>query len=167
MGAVTIRPAREADLPALDHALAGLSAALGDAHRADRARLAHALFGPQPATWAVVAATPGGGADGGGALAGAALYTPLFSTVRGMAGLYVSDLWVAEGRRGARLGRRLLAGALADARGRWGAGYLKLTVYAGNPRARAFYDRLGFREAPGEHVLTLEGAALAALEETS
>ena len=35
------------------------------------------------------------------------------------------------------------------------------------PRARAFYDRLGFAHAPDEHYLTLSGAALAALKGAS
>lgn len=45
------------------------------------------------------------------------MFSPLFATTRGMAGAYVSDLWVAEPWHGARLGQWLLA-AVRDAAAR-------------------------------------------------
>jgi ribosomal protein S18 acetylase RimI-like enzyme len=82
----------------------------------------------------------------------------VFSTVRGGAGLYVSDLWVAPEARSAGLGHRLLKAAEARAAEAWGAGFLRLTVYDDNPRARAFYDRLGFHSDPRETPLAIDFA---------
>ena len=157
MRAVLIQHATAGDIAALDKALRALSASMGDTHRADRDRLAAAGFGTDPCFHALLAWS-------GGDVVGAAVYSPLFSTTRGMAGAYVSDLWVAEALRGAGLGARLLAAVRDAAAARWGAGFLRLGVYADNPRARAFYDRLGFVHAPSETYLTLSGAPLAALK---
>ena len=158
MGAVTIRPAEARDVPRANAALAALAAELGDAHPTTEDQLAGALFGPRPVAHAFLAE-----AAGEAGLAGIAMASPLFSTKRGTAGLYVSDLWVAPGRRSGGLGRRLLAAVRDDGAARWGAGYLSLTAYADAPRSVAFYRRLGFGEATGTHHLTLEGAGLAAL----
>ena len=104
-----------------------------------------------------------GVAEADGAVVGAVVFSPFFSTVRGGAGAYVSDLWVSEATRGSGLGRRLLAAARDAAGAEWGARFLKLAVYLDNPRARAFYIRLGFAPHDGEVYLTLGGPALAAL----
>ena len=160
--AIEIRLAEPADVDTLDTGLRALAAVLGDPHRATPDGLGVALFGPGPIARAVVAwdrahrsADP--------SLAGLALFSPLYSTARGLSGAYVSDLWVAEGARGGGVGRRLLAGVRDAAADIWGAGFLRLGVYARTPRARAFYDRLGFVHDPEETFLTLSGAALSAL----
>jgi GNAT superfamily N-acetyltransferase len=153
----TIRRAGRGDVEALDAGLRALSAALGDAHRATAADLLRDGFGPRPAFAALIAETQGL------LPAGVALFSPLYSTTRGGAGAYVSDLWVAEALRGAGLGARLLAAARDEAAALWGARFLRLGVYARTPRARAFYDRLGFAESPDERYLTLAGPALDAL----
>ena len=57
--------------------------------------------------------------------------------------------------RGQGLGRRLLAAAIEMAPESWDVRFLKLAVYDDNPRARAFYDRLGFEDDPRETVLRL------------
>lgn len=147
---ITIRPATEDDLPLLDQALRALSADLGDAHVADRATLGHAGFGPDPSFRALLALS-------GDALCGVAMFSPVFSTVMGAPGLYVSDLWVAPPGRGEGLGGRLLAAAATHAAALWDARFMKLAVYDGAPRARAFYDRLGFTPATGETVMRLDG----------
>ena len=154
---VTIRTATAADAPALNAALSRLSADLGDAHHADTADLAAAGWGENPAFRAQLA-------QAGVQTVGVALYSPLFSTVRGGAGVYVSDLWVAPGRRSGGLGRQLLAAALADGHDRWAARFIKLAVYDDNAMARAFYDRLGFAAARGETTLTIDHNGLAALK---
>lgn len=154
---VIIREATRSDAPALNAALRALSHALGDDHRACDADIARAGFGPDPAFRAIVA-------EGDDGLTGAALYSPVYSTVRGAAGAFVSDLWVADNMRGRRLGPRLLAAVAAAAARDWGAGFLRLTVYDDNPRAHAFYTRLGFRAHGGETSFTLDGAALEALK---
>lgn len=154
---MVIRLATSADLDDLDAALRALSRALGDRHRMDALQLGQLLFGPCPAAAAVLARAEGVSP------AGAALFSPVVSTSRGMAGAWISDLWVADGLRGRGLGVALLRAIRDEAARSWGAGFLRLGVYARTQRARAFYDRLGFAAAPGEVQLTLEGAAFAAL----
>ncbi|MFP4326550.1 MAG: GNAT family N-acetyltransferase [Paracoccaceae bacterium] len=157
MAAWGIRIATPPDAAALGAGLERLSADLGDAHRATAEELAQAMAGPVPPFRAQLA---GSGAPPGGVV----LYSPVFSTVAGGAGLYVSDLWVAEAARGSGLGRRLLAAAARDARAQWGAGFLTLAVYEDSHRARAFYARLGFRPMTGQTRMILEEAGLKALE---
>jgi len=151
-----IRPATIADVEALDAALRNLSAHMGDSHKATADDLRRAGFGDQPSFRALVA-------EQDDRVSGVALYSPVFSTVRGASGIYVSDLWVSDAVRGSGLGRRLLAAALDDAKERWGATYIRLTVYHDNTGARAFYEKLGFMENDEEHYLILSGQQLQAL----
>ena len=94
---------------------------------------------------------------------GAALFSPVFSTVRGGAGAYVSDLWVAPEARGQALGTALLAAVAGLSRSDWNASFIKLVSYSDNNEALRFYARLGFASLRGETGLTLSGAPLAAL----
>lgn len=158
MGAIAIRLAGAEDTGRLDTALRHLSSAIGDDHRATAGMLRDAGFGENPAFRALLAEDEDG-------VVGAALYSPVFSTVRAGAGVYVSDLWVSETARGQGLGRRLLQAVAGDARKVWKAQFLKLIVYDDNPRALAFYDRLGFAASTGEIILTLDKAGLAALKD--
>ena len=153
----TIRLADRADAGRLNTGLAHLSAALGDTHRATDDRIAAQGWGDWPAFRAQLA-------EEGDALVGLALYSPIYSTVRGGAGVYVSDLWVAAQCRSDGLGRRLLRAALLDAEAEWGAGFLRLQVYDHTPRARRFYDRLGFVQTRGLADLVLDTAACEALK---
>ncbi len=153
-----IRPALRADTARANAMLAALSDELGDIHRTEDADLEAALFGPEPSAVALVAET-----EGDPALAGISMFSPQFSTTRGTAGAYVSDLFVAPGWRGSGLGPRLLAATRDVARMRWGARYLSLAAYAETPRALAFYRRLGFAETTGTHHLTLQETMLTAL----
>lgn len=154
-----IRPATAADLPRLEAGLRALAQRLGDPYAALPEALQRAGFGANPAFRAVIA-------ENGAALLGLALYSPVFSTIRGTTGLYVSDLWVAESARGAGLGRQLLGAAAQDAGAAWDARFLRLVVYRNNPAARRFYDRIGLRAAEGETVMTLDEAGLDALKGT-
>lgn len=154
---VTIRPVEEADLPMLDGALRALSDDLGDTHRATLDALRKAWFGPCPAFHAMLALS-------GGTAQGAVMFSPVFSTVRGMPGLYVSDLWVSDAARGSGLGRRLLAAASARAGGLWGAGYLRLDVYDSSPEAIGFYTKLDLAPMEGQRTLALSGAGFAQLK---
>lgn len=135
-----IRPVEKADVSLLNTALSALSAELDDPHPATLAFLEQAGFGPTPAFYALIAQD----AD---ALTGAIMFSPVTSTAIGATGTFVSDLWVAEDTRGTGLGRRLLRAAAAFSADRWGAGYLKLSVYHGSVQSRRFYDRLGFTPA--------------------
>jgi ribosomal protein S18 acetylase RimI-like enzyme len=134
-----IRPAGPDAAATLAAGLAHLSAELGEPHRMDAAHLAAAMRRPEPAFRALIAGTRG-----------LVLYSPVFSTVTGGAGAYVSDLWVAPEARGGGLGRRLLAAAARDAAARWGAIHLTLAVYDDSAQARGFYARLGFAPIPGQ-----------------
>ncbi len=153
MTGITIRLAERADAARLDAALRGLSQTMGDTHRAAAQVLSQAVFGEVPACHAMIVETEGN-------VVGVALFSPLFSTVRGMSGAYVSDLWVDAPRRGKRLGPLLLAAVRDHAKAQWGAGFLRLAVYADNPRAVAFYERIGFTAMQDDIQMTLEGIAL-------
>ncbi len=153
---ITLRLATKEDAPRLNEALRALSHTMGDTHRAEDEALFNAAFGPTPACFGLLA-------EGLGQVIGVALYSPLFSTTRGMAGAYISDLWVDDAARGKGVGAVLLAGVRDTAAGQWGAGFLRLAVYENNPRALTFYKRLGFSPAAGETTLTIQGAALAAI----
>lgn len=152
-----IRRAERRDAERLNAALAALSDHLGDRHRAAAADLLKAGWGETPVFRAQIA-------EADAALVGAALYSPVFSTTRGAAGLFVSDLWVAAGARGSGLGRRLLAAAAADAAAGWGADFLKLSVYDDNDDARAAYLAMGFAAHETETNLSLDAAGLRRLE---
>ena len=153
-----IREARIDDAEALDSALRDLSAAIGDTHMAGPADLVRAGFGNNPSYRAIVA-------EGETGIGGVAVFSPMFSTVRGRAGIYVSDLWVSTTARGHGLGRRLLAAALDEGGRGWGAAFIKLAVYHDNSAARAFYEKLGFVESAHERNLVLSGPRLKALGE--
>jgi len=157
MDKVTIRPVEDADLPMLDRALRALSGDLGDTHRAHVEALRRAGFGPCPAFHAMLAI-------GRDTARGAVMFSPVFSTVRGMPGLYISDLWVSADARGSGLGRRLLAEASARAGALWGAGYLRLDVYNSSPDAIGFYRKLGLAPMEGQRTLALLDAGFAQLK---
>ena len=156
MTAITIRQAEVADAARLNSALRHLSDAIGDTHRANDSDLSAAAFRDVPSCYALLA-------EMGAAIVGVAVYSPLFSTTRGMAGAYVSDLWVDDAARGQGLGRLLLSAVRDRAREHWDAGFLRLAVYADNPRAVAFYTRLGFSTSLGDIYMTLDGIALSEL----
>lgn len=163
MSALVLRRATRDDAGRMNAALACLSADLGDPHQATPGDLATAGFRPEPAFHAILAEDRAG--DANAPLAGVAVYSPLFSTMRGGAGVYVSDLWVAPAARGTGLGRRLLQAVRDDAERVWGVRFLKLAAYEDNPSALAFYARLGFVHHEHERYLTLDAAGLAALGE--
>lgn len=159
MTAITIRLAGAGDAERLNRALAHLSGEIGDDHGGNATLLREAGFGDNPAFRALLA-------EAGQDVVGAALYSPVFSTVRAGAGVYVSDLWVSADARGQGLGKRLLRAVAEDAGAVWKARFLKLAVYDDNAGARAFYDRLGFAAATGETILTLDDRGLTALKQT-
>ncbi|WP_417680319.1 GNAT family N-acetyltransferase [Roseibium sp.] len=158
--AFSIRRAEKADAEKLNAALMRLSEDIGDDHGASTEDLIRHGFGPSSAFHALLAEN----ADG--TVVGVIVYSPVFSTVRASAGLYVSDLWVSGETRGSGLGKRLLSAALQAAPKDWTVGFLKLAVYNDNPSARAFYDRLGFSHDPNETYLSLAGSALEELKGT-
>jgi ribosomal protein S18 acetylase RimI-like enzyme len=131
--------------------LRALSRDLGDEHRISDTTLAAACAADGVAL-ALLAWRDG-------KVIGALLSSPVMSTTQGGPGLYVSDLWVSPDMRGEGLGRRLLREAATVAAGRWGALFLRLTVYEGNEAARRMYARCGFTERPSERIAILHGSA--------
>ncbi|MGX0875637.1 ribosomal protein S18 acetylase RimI-like enzyme [Roseovarius sp. MBR-154] len=132
----------EADLVLLDRALRALSDDLGDTHRAGLDALRAGLMGDTPAAYGLLAVERD--------VIGAALYSPVFSTAQGAAGVYVSDLWVDAATRGQGAGRHLLAEVARRAGIQWGAAWMTLAVYGHSTASRRFYERLGF--APQDRV---------------
>ena len=150
MRKITFHPVRtEQEVTLLDRALRALSADLGDTHKASRDCLASALLSEAAPAHGLLAMQDG-------TLCGAALFSPLYSTARGAAGVYVSDLWVDETLRGAGLGRKLLAEVMRRAAQTWQAQWLTLAVYDHSVASRAFYDRLGLVPRSGATVMTLD-----------
>ncbi|MEQ8290894.1 MAG: GNAT family N-acetyltransferase [Roseovarius sp.] len=147
-----ISPVRAEDIGDLARALEVLSADMGDTHRATADVLARACVGDAPACHGLLARDDS-------TVVGAALMSPIFSTTIGAAGVYVSDLWVADAARGQGLGRALLRAVAELAARKWQARFLKLTVYAENTSARAFYDRLGFGMAERDLTCLLKADA--------
>ncbi|MFT7060718.1 MAG: GNAT superfamily N-acetyltransferase [Pseudorhodobacter sp.] len=150
----------QAQIPLLDAALRQLAADLGDTYSTDQMSLEAALCRPGIGCFALLASrneTP----------VGAVLAAPVFSTTRGGAGLFVTDLWVAQTVRGQGLARRLLAKTLQEGLRRNSGHFLKLAVYHDNPRARAAYDRMGFVAAADETNMVLTGTSLELLKETA
>lgn len=147
-----IRPAVDGDLASLEQALKSLSHHLGDAYRANMDALEKALFCAPQAAWAQIA-------DGPIGPSGVVLFSPVFSTVRGGAGMYVSDLWVDSVERGNGLGPALLQNAAETAADLWGACLMRLAVYPDNTRARALYNALGFEPVEAETTMVLTGQA--------
>ncbi|HHX89698.1 MAG TPA: GNAT family N-acetyltransferase [Paracoccus sp.] len=154
---VTLRSVQaSADIARLEAALHALSLELGEIYATDPATLQHALTGPQPSAQALLAVQ-------GGQTLGAALFSPVFSTVRGAAGVYVSDLWVSAEARGQGLGARLLAQIARQGAATWQARWLKLAVYDHSLEAQKFYKRLGFERAEGAQEMRLGAEAVAQL----
>ncbi|AKI01381.1 acetyltransferase (GNAT) family protein [Hoeflea sp. IMCC20628] len=154
---ISIRPAVVEDAAALNQALAQLSADMGDVHRASDADIARFGFGESQVFHTLLAETAVG------AIVGVAAYSPFFSTTLGTVGIYVSDLWVAESARGQQLGVRLLAAVRDAGATDWDASFIRLNVYHSNPRARGFYERLGFVAYSETQFMTLAGEAMTSL----
>lgn len=79
-----------------------------------------------------------------------------FSTWRGTRGVYVQDIYVADGVRGIGLGARLLKEVIAWAVNQ-GADHLRLSVDRNNTSARSFYEKLGLSLRGDEMIYTIVG----------
>ena len=144
------------DLPGVMAALRALATDLGDPFNATEAQVEKALFGPEPTARAQLAMQ-------GKRMVGLAFYSPMFSTMLGTAGCYVSDLWTHRDTRGQGLGVQLLGAVQRDSAADWHGAFVKLAAYGDNAQALAFYRKLGFETLAHEHALRLSGAALKAL----
>lgn len=134
-----IRPARRDDAPALHSMMQALAAHEGAsaALDIDLQTLRRAGFGPSPRFHALLAEVDG-------MQVGYLSYTIGYSVWAGSTIIAIDDLYVEQAHRGCGAGRRLMEEARAACI-RDGHGFLRWTVELDNPRAIAFYDRLGAR----------------------
>ena len=72
---------------------------------------------------------------------------------------------MAEQTRGQKLGQQLLAAVRAFGLDAWDASFMRLGVYHANPKALAFYQRIGFEPVADTKFMTLAGMAYDALGE--
>jgi GNAT superfamily N-acetyltransferase len=166
-----IRAAIPEDVPAI-HAMVRELAAYEKAPQEARAtveQLHTALFGPDPVASALVAvadpADPAPAADaddGAGEPVGFALWFRNFSTWTGVPGLYLEDLYVRPGHRGAGHGKALLAELAAECVAR-GYERFEWSVLDWNEKALAVYRSIGARPQDEWTVQRLTGPALRAL----
>ena len=134
---MTIRPARETDVPTILSLVRGLAEyeRLADQAVATEDDLRQTLFGPKPPAEVVLAEDERG-------VAGFALFFHNYSTFRGKPGLYLEDLFVVPERRGEGIGKALLL-HLKDIAVARGCGRMEWSVLSWNEPAVGFYRKLG------------------------
>lgn len=99
-------------------------------------------------------------AETGGGIDGFAAFAALYPGPGLRKGLFLKELYVAEGRRGLGLGRGLIA-ALAELARAEGYGRIDWTADRDDAALLAFYDGLGARREASKLFYRLTGAALA------
>jgi GNAT superfamily N-acetyltransferase len=156
---VAIRPGRPEDLGDIEAMIRALAEYEKLTHlcvgSADD--LAAALWGPQPAAEVLIARVSG-------KPAGFALFFPTFSTFLGRRGLWLEDLFVYPGFRGAGIGKALLRAVAALARDR-GCGRFEWSVLDWNAPAIRFYESLGATVLPDWRIARVVEPAIRALAE--
>uniref|UniRef100_A0A832MLX1 N-acetyltransferase n=1 Tax=Eiseniibacteriota bacterium TaxID=2212470 RepID=A0A832MLX1_UNCEI len=160
--AVTVRAVRPDDVPRVWGMLHDLAVYERLTHllTGTPEMLRRALFEPEGARLeGLVAERPGG------ALAGYALFYPVYGSFRGRWRGWLEDLYVAPEARGEGVGRALLAALAGIARARgWYA--LDWEVLDWNAPAIGFYERLGSRRIAADWFrYRLSGEALERLAE--
>jgi len=158
--AIRIVPATEHDVPLILRFIKGLAEyeRLEDKVEATEPRLRASLFGDRPVAEVVIAHLDD-------EPAGYALFFHNFSTFLGQPGIYLEDIFVVPERRGAGVGRALLAHVAALAVER-GCGRLEWSVLDWNAPAIGFYHRLGARPLDDWTVYRLTGDSLARLAQS-
>jgi GNAT superfamily N-acetyltransferase len=161
-----IRAATPADVPVI-HTLVrelALYERAVDEARATPGQLHDALFGPDPAAYALIAqdGEEDGEEDGGGEAVGFALWFRNFSTWTGTPGMYLEDLYVRPEARGAGHGGALLA-ALAAICVERGWSRFEWSVLDWNDKALGVYRSIGAVPQDEWTVQRLSGPALRAL----
>jgi GNAT superfamily N-acetyltransferase len=130
-----------------------------DAVEATAAMISDALFGPAPVASCHVA-------ELGGEVVGFALWYVTFSTWKGLAGLWLEDLFVRPAARGHGLGKALLQ-ELAAVCAERGYARFEWWVLDWNVDAQGFYRSLGARPEDDWTVWRLDGAALTTLADSA
>jgi GNAT superfamily N-acetyltransferase len=153
-----VREARESDLDRIRQLIIDLAHYERAAHevRTTTEQLRVALFGPQPAAYALVA-------ESANQVVGFALYFRSFSTWEGVHGIYLEDLYVMPEYRGTGLGRALLT-SLAELAAERGYARLEWAVLDWNQPAIDFYRSLGAVAMDEWTVYRLSGEALRAVD---
>lgn len=151
---LTIRPARETDVPLLLEFIRDLAAYEKLAHEcvADEETLRAALFGARPVAEALL----GFAADEPAAFA---VFFQNFSTFLARPGIYLEDLFVRPAFRRRGYARSML-GHLAREANRRGCGRFEWAVLEWNRPAIEAYQRFGATVLPDWRVCRLTGAAL-------
>jgi GNAT superfamily N-acetyltransferase len=152
--ASAVRPAEESDVDRIYRLIIELATyeRAADQVRSTPDQLRAALFGPQPAAYALVA-------ESAGEVVGFALYFRNYSTWEGVHGIYLEDLYVAPEHRGSGLGKALLV-ALAELAVERGYARLEWAVLDWNEPAIRFYRALGAVPMEEWTVFRLAGTAL-------
>ncbi|KND32430.1 GNAT family N-acetyltransferase [Streptomyces acidiscabies] len=142
-----------ADIRAMIRELAEYERAVEQA-TATEEQLREALFGEQPAAYALIAED-----DGTGGAVGYALWFPRFSTWTGTRGLHLEDLYIRPSARGAGHGKALLAALAAICVSR---GYERFEwwVLDWNDPAIAVYKSLGAEFLDEWRICRLSGTPL-------
>lgn len=94
-------------------------------------------------------------AEDAGLILGVCLWTMTYSSWRGCAGIYISDLYVLPHARGRKIGEKLLRGTILEAR-KLGAQFIKMEVDSSNESAARFYERQGFKHKMDDEIFILE-----------
>lgn len=151
---VAIRPAEQADVPAIVRLIRELASyeRAADQVKASEQDLHAALFCAQPAVYAHVA-------EVGGEVVGFALWFLNFSTWLGRHGIYLEDLYVTPAMRGNGVGTALLAELAAICASR-GYGRFEWWVLDWNSPAIGFYRSLGAEAMSEWTVYRLTGQQL-------
>lgn len=154
---VTIRFAREGDVPVIADLIRGLARyeRLEDQVVMTEEKLTRTLFGERRYAEALLA-------EEDGAPSGFALFFHNYSTFLAQPGIYLEDLFVRPEQRGRGVGRMLLA-ELARVAVERGCGRLEWAVLDWNEDAIRFYERLGARPNSDWTVYRLTAEALHAL----
>ncbi|KJK40497.1 GCN5 family acetyltransferase [Streptomyces variegatus] len=154
-----IRSATPDDIPEIRAMIRELAAyeRAEEQARAGEEQLREALFGEDPAAFALIAED-----DGTGEVMGYALWFPRFSTWTGTRGMHLEDLYVRPQARGSGYGKALLAALAATCRRR-GYDRFEWWVLAWNTPAIDFYTSLGVELLDEWKVCRLSGESLAEL----
>ena len=149
-----VRPAQQSDVDRIHRLIVDLATyeRAADQVRSTPDQLRDALFGPQPAAYALVA-------EQDGEVVGFALYFRNFSTWEGVHGIYLEDLYVAPEHRGGGLGKALLV-ALAEIAVQRGYARVEWAVLDWNQPSIDFYRALGAVPMEEWTVFRLAGPAL-------
>ena len=151
---MTVRPAREGDVPLLVRLIGELAEyeRLADEAVGSEQLLAEHLFGERAAAEAAIA-------ERDGEPVGFVLWYTTFSTFQCLPGAWVEDLFVRPDSRGGGTGRALLAHVARVAVER-GYGRVELAALDWNEPALGFYRALGARSLDEWKTQRFEGEAL-------